>query len=163
MWAPASASNDIGTYVPDNTPLYRGDWLTSVVQNAVGWVIPNQLNPTDLNASYTPTGGTGDVWVYDANFYASSLVYGGWKCLDPVGTYNLGSCTNGRVRIDTSNDVTPYSTTEARSLLCEEMGHSVGLGHRFLAPNDPDPGCMSQDWTETNYTSHDVNHLNTWY
>jgi len=59
--------------------------------------------------------------------------------------------------------VTPYSTTEARSLLCEEMGHSVGLDHRFLPPNDPDPGCMSQDWTETNFTSHDVNHLNTWY
>lgn len=48
---------------------------------------------------------------------------------------------------------------EARSLVCEEVGHAVGLAHNI---GDPDT-CMSQDWNLTKLDSHDKGILNGRY
>lgn len=66
-------------------------------------------------------------------------------------------CTQGRVRLNQYQ--APYTNTEAKSLACEELGHSVGLAHS----GEVNTSCMSQQWDQTQLSTHDRAHLNAIY
>jgi hypothetical protein len=74
---------------------------------------------------------------------------------------NSGTCARGDVILKLYAPYVPggsWSATEQRSLVCEEIGHALGLAHDFSRT-----GCMPQSWSSTDYTAHDDGHLNSWY
>lgn len=112
------------------------------------------MNPTQLTTQYVSLSEA-YLNIVDNN-YGDSGFSGLWDCATGP---NTGVCDRGDVIFNTCGCAAPggsYGTTERRSLACEEMGHGVGLAHRRY-------GCMSQDWDRTNWTNHDVNHVNDWY
>lgn len=84
--------------------------------------------------------------------------------LDEYLSGGLLICTDSHVHLDlylvgAPNQPGPsYSTTEARSLMCEEVGHAIGLAH-YCEGNS----CISQDWTDTDWTHHDDSVVNGIY
>lgn len=155
---PASASNDLGVRVPDGTPvyLYRNN-LTSGFSDAVEFVRQNGINPTDMTSLYASSVSKTYINIAD-NDYGATGWYGLYNCATGP---NSGVCKRGDVLINLYAPYVPggtWSATERRSLVCEEVGHALGLAHDFTRN-----GCMSQDWAASDYTAHDDAHLNSWY
>lgn len=160
LTAPAAhASNDLGVRMPDGTPmyLYRND-LTTGFFNAVEWVRQNDINPTDLTTLYASSISTAYVNIVDLDYGATGW-YGLYDCATGP---NSGVCDRGDVifNLHYSPPDGSWSAQDRRSLACEEIGHAMGLAHRYPTPL---VGCMAQQWDETDYTAHDVSHLNSWY
>lgn len=153
------ATNDLGFRMPDGTPTYmlRND-LTTGFSDAVEWHRQNNMNPTDLTTLYTTSIYETYMNIVDSNYGAI-----GWS-----GAYNCASwasgsiCQRGDVYLNLYGGYVPggsYDATERRSLVCEEIGHAVGLDHRKTVT----VGCLTQDWSRTSWTDHDNNHVNNWY
>lgn len=143
--------------MPDGTPslIYRNA-LEPAWHDTVEWVRQNDWNPTDLTTLYE--------YITDAYVNVVDNNYGptGWVGAENCGTgpNNSGVCARSDVMINLYAAYIPggtWSLTERRSLMCEEMGHSLGMNHNTYN------GCMSQDWADTFYSSHDVSHINAWY
>jgi hypothetical protein len=154
----AHASNDLGVRVPDGTPTYMfRNALTTRFSNAVEWVRQNQMNPTDLTTLYASSVSSTYLNIVD-NDYGNT----GWSGLYDCATGpNSGVCQRGDVIFNLWSGAAPggsYDDTEARSLACEEIGHAMGLAHRYT-----EAGCMAQQWSRTAWTTHDRNHINAWY
>lgn len=153
--SPAHATNDNTVRVPDGTPvyLYRNS-LTTGFYNAVEYVRQNGINPTDMTSLYASGVSSTYINIVDNDY--GPFWFGMWDCA--TGD-NVGVCSRGDVFLNIG--VTPpggWSDTKYRSLVCEEMGHGIGLAHRYT-----ENGCMSQDWADTDYSSHDDAHLNSYY
>ena len=131
-------------------------FLTNQMDFAVEFNVNFNWNPTDINSNgwiwVNDSGKEADV--YDANY--SATWYGKWTCLD----FDWSVCRNSKVQINMSYG--PYTDTEAKSLVCEEMGHAVGLAHREVNYSS----CMKRPvcWSCTFLGDpHDVDHLDAIY
>jgi hypothetical protein len=155
---PAHAGNDLGVRVPDGTPVYLfRNALTAGFSDAVAYVRTNGINPTDMTSLYASGVSSTYINIVD-NDYGPSQWVGMYDCATGP---NRGVCSRGDVIINLYQPYVPggsWSATERRSLVCEEIGHALGLAHRTTAN-----GCMSQDWNDTDYSAHDDAHLNNWY
>ncbi len=111
----------------------------------------NNVEPTDISTTlYGHSSGLErEVNVYD--YVSGSSAYGWAQCMSSSGT----TCWNWYVVM---NQAYSYTNAQAESLMCEEIGHSVGLHHRYV-----DGTCMSQQWDENRFNQHDINHLNAIY
>jgi hypothetical protein len=148
----ASAGNDLGHKAGSNaTVTYNSSLLGTNAHDALHYNDNNSIEPTDISTlHYHETAGL-EVNVYDYS-YGNTGWYGRWYCRRWSGSI----CLEGVVQINLSYG--PYTTTEMRSLMCEEFGHSVGLAH-----SSESASCMSQRWDRTLLTSHDKGILNAKY
>lgn len=148
----ASAGNDLGHKAGSNaTVTFNHSLLETNAHNAAHYNDENSIEPTDISTSlYHETAGL-EVNIYDYN-YGNTGWYGRWYCRRWSGSI----CLEGVVQINLSYG--PYTVTEMRSLMCEEVGHSVGLAH-----SGENASCMSQQWDKTLLTSHDKGILNAKY
>lgn len=136
--------------------LFRNS-LTPGFYNAVEYVRQNAVNPTDMTSLYASGVSTTHLNIVDNDYGATT-----WSGLYDCATGpNSGICDRGDVIINLYPPYVPggtWSDTERRSLVCEEMGHGFGLAHDFSRN-----GCMSQDWADTDWSSHDDGQINAWY
>lgn len=128
--------------------------LTSNFDSAWSSNNVHDISPTDI---YVVNGVSCDNFDIRMNDYAYGDIgiYGWWECHSFVGS---DMCDTGHVHINLSQK--NYSSGDALSLTCEEIGHSVGLGHRFGATTGT---CMSQQWSDQHLDTHDTNVLNSNY
>jgi hypothetical protein len=145
-------------YTDNNIVTFHYALLDGVFADSTNWVRINELEPTRL---VTGTGTTteesaADVSVFDANYGDS----GWWGVAECMVLQSATICEHHHVRINRfhSPGGDGWSATERRSILCEEIGHTLGLRHR-----DASGTCMSQRWNETHFNSHDDDHINARY
>lgn len=158
---PALASNfgaGGGIYFADSaTHDFFNDKLTSRFVNATSWVRTNVINPTDLNTTSASSHGANvDVVSMDGNFgcawygrVSCAAVAAGSKCNHWHVSYDLdcGALTDG----------------EARSVVCEELGHTVGLRHGSTGTNRSSCLARPVNWSNVRWSSHDRAHVNGRY
>lgn len=149
---PAQATNVTGWRAGTNsTVTFNKSSLTALFDAAFNYNDANSIEPTDINTLVFVNTFPEEVNVYDA-YYGDTGWYGIWDCQ----SYSLPYCYQSRVRINLS--ARNYSLADSRSLICEEVGHSVGLDHHYGWQS-----CMSQSWNQTKLDSHDMDHLNSIY
>ena len=136
----------------NNVVTFNKSQLTTTISNAFNYNDSNSIEPTDISTTVYTNSSLREVNVYDYN-YGDTGWYGRWFCQ----TFYDGSlwCADGRVQI---NLYWSYNDTQARSLVCEEIGHSVGLSH-----SAENASCMSQQWDKTFLSDHDKAQLNNKY
>ena len=152
---PVTASNLLGHRAGwDSTVKVNKVALSAQFNTQVNNVLSESVNPTDitLQIAIDQAAANWEVNIYDAN-YGDTGWAGHWNC-QVWGSMTV--CTQGRVRL---NQVVSYTNQEAKSLACEEIGHSLGLAHS----NEVNASCMSQQWNQTKLSTHDRNHLNSIY
>ena len=135
----------------NNIVTFNQSALTDNIHNAAHFVDDNSIEPTDISTTLFHSDPGKEVQIYDWN-YGDTGWYGRWFC-QSWGAGNV--CLDGRVQI---NLFWAYNQQQARSLVCEEVGHAVGLAH-----SGEDGSCMSQQWDETLLSPHDKAHLNAIY
>lgn len=86
--------------------------------------------------------------------YGTNMPTGWYHCHK---NYSANGCDKGEVHINTSYGNIPEVYSRTLRLMCEEIGHSVGLGHR----SDPD-SCMSGS-TAAHLDAHDKEAINNNY
>jgi len=148
----ASATNVTGLKTGiDRTITFHQYYLDTQFHDAFHHTDSNDIEPTDITTSlWGHAGGTiREVNVYD---YVSLSSDFGWAT---CGSLSGSTCSQWTVVMNQSYS---YTNSQAESLMCEEVGHSVGLDHRFL-----DGTCMSQQWDEYHIDTHDHNHLDSLY
>lgn len=161
--SPVAATNDLGHKAGGNsTVTFLKYYLTTVVSNAFNFNDMNSIEVTDIATTInTTTNPDNDIYyprevnVYDAD-YGDTGWYGRWAC---TTWGSFGVCVVGAVNINLFPEPPlPLNDAEARSLVCEEVGHAVGLAHSRDANS-----CMSQDWALTLLNAHDKGILNGRY
>lgn len=83
----------------------------------------HDIEPTDINATHAHSCATVEVRVNDS-FYGLNQPPGWWECHDRSPSV----CLSGHVHInlDKARD---YSAALKMALICQEVGHGVGLAH----------------------------------
>lgn len=140
--------------------------LTSRVATSVDGVRGESLDPTNLITTRVTTHGSGirqaDISVVD-EYYGDTGWSGQSVCQQSYYAYfndpdMVYFCVHNHVRINLSS----YRNNTDRSrkhVVCQELGHAVGLRHTTL-----DGSCMeSGDFSETTLSKHDAGHINTQY
>lgn len=114
------------------------------------------IDPTDIRpAIYHDQSDFKEVQVLDGN-YGSDRWYGRWYCSDWNSDQTV--CLDGRAQHNL--DKGPYSTDEARHLVCMEIGHAVGLAHQDAWTTS----CMEEGaWGQGTLDSHDEHEINKIY
>lgn len=152
--APAALGLNLNGYRAgeNSTVTFNRSQLTTNITNAFNYNDVNSVEPTDISTTLFTNSTQKEVNIYDYN-YGDTGWYGRWFCQ----TFKSGTlwCLDGRVQI---NLYWSYTVTQARSLVCEEVGHSVGLSH-----SAENASCMSQQWDKTLLSSHDRAQLNNKY
>ncbi len=129
--------------------------------NAADAVRNNILDPTVINTNRTYAHDDSDVSIIDAYYDADWA--GLYSCPD-VSNSNDSICHHAHVQIDLSNtEGGNYDWAEKKHLMCQELGHSLGLTH-----DPPDNGrttCMQNPVTLgfDHLHDHDKNHLSNRY
>lgn len=148
--------------------LYKGDQrdgsisfhkcdLISLFENAFNDNNTHDIAPTRIFSNPVNNScNNGDVRINDYA-YDQSLYIGWWECHAIAEGGNI--CDAGHIHIDLNE--TAYSAGDALSLVCEEIGHSIGLGHR---PESTGTTCMKGVWANRHLdTDHDRNVINANY
>lgn len=160
--APVYGTNVLGHRAgPDPSIRFNKINLGPSFTNAVDFNDVNNIEPTDISSiMYTNADASlGEVNIYDAD-YGNVIWQGNWSCRD-WGTGNI--CLKGRVQFNQYWG--PYPSQEAKSLACEEIGHSVGLHHSQAGtvPDQWNVSCMSQNPAEVYLSNHDETHIQAIY
>lgn len=159
-----------GVNMQDNSTMtYSRQSLTSGNDLAVGWVLNNDVVPTDIALAAemaTPDSNTDviyndyDYWNYCGYAWHGGLgtVVGLMVCVSLSGS----RCNQAEVDLDTSfTDITTPGYRQA--LACHETGHTLGLTHN---PNNLSStyGCMPASLeSQFIYSPHDLSHINSNY
>lgn len=154
---PGIGVNDNGVWLTNNANWNVGRRaLAQFFSSGVTAAVNQEFDPTDLAANIdTPSGcpdSTYDVCAFDSD-YGNTEWVGVNQCAGSTsGSHPNQECSLAFVKYNTR-----YSVNSAKSLACEELGHSVGLRHRFT---DPD-SCMSQIGEDL--IPHDKGHIDDTY
>ncbi len=158
--APALAEhfrNEPGLYFGDDrdgTIDFQQCELTTKYHDA--WHLNNDhdIEPTDVVVTTGHTCDNLDVRVNDWDYGANGKA-GWWECHSVAG--DGVTCDTGHVHINLN---TTKTDGEALHILCQEIGHSVGLGHR---PDATTATCMdnSDSWDKRHLDAHDSNVINS--
>jgi hypothetical protein len=130
--------------------------LASTMHDAAHNTDTTDVEPTDVYTLIYHTG-TREVTINDDSY--NSPYYGWYECHSEYLSGGLLICTDSHVHIDLYDPPGgSYSTTEARALMCEEVGHAIGLAHSTEGNS-----CMSGSWNDTDWTGHDDGVVNGIY
>ena len=127
--------------------------LSTNSHNAYHSNADHDIGPTDIQRIEIHGWDTVDVRVNDAA-YGNTWI-GWWECHDWGAN---GYCNHGHSHLNTSWAAVPENYWVTLSVMCEEVGHSVGLDHRGSASgscmNDYDDSTLyhldGHDWYEIN-------------
>lgn len=114
----------------------------------------HDITPTDIVSSNVHTCTVVDVGVFDASYAQSGP--GFYECHN--FNSDLTVCQVGHVHMDTDDPQIPEDAGFTHTVVCQEVGHSVGLDH---PTNPPDPTCMIG--SSQHLSMHDTNLLNSNY
>lgn len=124
----------------------------------------HDIEPTDISTILYHGCATVDVRIngYAYGFGSNSYGYGWYEC---HAFYAPQGCDKGHIHINVSWGFIPEDYSDTLSLVCQEVGHSVGLGHRRRENNT---SCMSlvyyrYDLNAFHLDGHDIWHLNDRY
>lgn len=114
----------------------------------------HDIAPTDINPTHAHSCATVEVRVNDS-FYGLNQPPGWWECHD--GSPSV--CLSGHVHINLDK-AGSYSTALKLALICQEVGHSVGLAHA-----DTGNSCMHNPLStlRQHLVQHDIDILNSQY
>lgn len=125
--------------------------LTENFRQAGDYTINWNINPhPDLNVNSITTSGVGQINLFDDNY--SGVTWSGlWEC---VSYSSPNVCQQGNTYFNLLKG--PYSSRDARSLVCEEVGHGVGLAHNSDSATKSS-SCMQRPvcWACTRWNDHD--------
>lgn len=156
--ARATAFGPPAPYFADNnnhTFFYNGVTVQNIT--ATEWSRTNRLNPTDMSSDvFQSSNNDTDVIVEDATYTTGAMAnyWGGWTCVRLVSG-SADKCNSGKLQLNLRFGYANYALT------CQEIGHSLGLGHASTAAS-----CMYQNANQaTNYySSHEItDHINDRY
>jgi hypothetical protein len=127
-------------------PVFIESSVPPALRNALTWSFTNNYG---YNLDFfRVTSGDWDVYVRAYN--AGDIGYSGWVDCRPDaeqgGNHPFHHCADQQLRFNTFYPHQYDTTNEARSLVCHELGHTVGLQH----PSSDTGSCM---------TAHDYSHL----
>lgn len=128
--------------------------LTTKFANAFSDNNSHDVIPTDITVSAFNGCDNVDIRMNDWN-YDQTTYYGWWQCHTLV---NSDMCDIGHVHMDLNER--DYTAGEALAQTCEEIGHSVGLGHRYNSTTDT---CMKSEWSARHLQRHDFEAINSHY
>jgi hypothetical protein len=114
----------------------------------------HDIAPTAIIPTHTHSCSTIEVRVNDSA-YGSNQPPGWWECHDVSGSV----CLSGHVHINTDK-ANSYSAALKLALMCQEVGHSVGLAHA-----DSGNSCMNNPLStdRQHLVQHDIDILNAQY
>ncbi len=156
----------VGGHWRNEAGLYKGDDRSGTIDwqqcdlNARfhdAWHLNNDhdIEPTDIVVTTGHLCESDDYRVNDYDYGANGFK-GWWECHELV---DADMCDRGHVHINLYYG--PYTDGEALHVMCQEIGHSIGLGHR---PNTAGDTCMDQTaTTKKHFDSHDTNVVNEKY
>lgn len=114
----------------------------------------HDIEPTDITSSIYHSCDTVDVRINDWPF-GTDDPYGWYECHQ---YHSADNCDHGHAHINTSYDFIPEDYDRTLSLVCHEIGHSVGLGHA-----GQDGSCMVAVGWPKHFTDHDGDAINSHY
>lgn len=124
----------------------------------------HDIGPTSITRREVHGCDTVDVRIngYAYGFGANSYGFGWYECHD---FYAPEGCDKGHAHINVSYGFIPEDYADTLTVVCQEIGHSVGLGHRA---RENDTSCMSTvenrgDLTPPHLDSHDKAEINSRY
>lgn len=153
---PASAGNWLNFKAGDNQVYFHQCDLRDKTHDAFHNNSDHDILPTDINPHQYHGCDTVDVRINDGQYFDESA-YGWYECHDDV---DRPVCDHGHVHINSKYDFLFNDNGTMLSLVCEEIGHSVGLAHR---PSGDESSCMSQRWESRHLDSHDTNTIDNHY
>jgi hypothetical protein len=155
--ATAMANNWLGFVAgSDRTVTFNSCNQTSQMHAVAHDNDSHDIAVTDINTTWAHACTIVEVIINDLD-YGNTNWFGAYECHNWNSTRTR--CINtGHVHINLFYG--PYSYNQALSLMCEEVGHSVGLDHR---PSDDTTSCMSQNFTSLHLDNHDKGLLNSHY
>lgn len=114
----------------------------------------HDIDPTDITSSSIHSCTVVDVGVYDASYAQSGP--GFYECHSFNPSFTV--CQVGHVHMDTDDPGIPENAGFTLKVMCQEVGHSVGLDHPTSPPN---PTCM--DGSSQHLSTHDHNLIDSNY
>jgi hypothetical protein len=155
--SPGIGTSDNGVWLTNNANWIVGRRdLTTFYRNGVTNAVLDEFAPTDLDPTLLSPDSCPDA-SYDVCAFDSNYGNTGWVGVNQCNGSTTGSHPNQRCSLAFNKYNLYYSVNSAKSLACEELGHSVGLRHRFADP----VSCMSQQGDDL--VLHDRNHINNRY
>lgn len=119
------------------------------------------IEPTDITTSLSAADAcdTNDVRINDYGYGTDT--YKGWfEC----HVFNSAqNCNEGHAHINTSYSDIPEDDGSTLSIVCEEIGHSVGLAHSKTSDPGYTSSCMWTSQDDGHLTSHDKGVLDANY
>ena len=166
--------NGLNMHEPyDSSIDYYFSGVSSDFQDAVHWIMRNDVNPTDLQGfeTFNSTASYMDVRIYDgaysdwcgANWYPYSNpgTVGMAKC-SAVSQIDATACRWHTVAIS-STWVAQASAVHHKRLACHEIGHVLGIPHNEHSISEYNNSCMrdgvSSPGTDAFYSNHEVNNM----
>ena len=116
--------------------------------DAMDWTRGVNLDPTEMNTDLKNLHDNSDVASYHK--YWDTNWAGLADCIDR----DVLVCLHWHLKFNTKDG--PYDYLDKLFLACHESGHSAGLHHR----EQSDPSCLTYDWSERVFDSHDEGHIN---
>ena len=165
-----STSCTVGNMADSSTHTYFGSGLDSRVEGAMDWHFANGFNDTHVTPVLEdPATSYTDVIVLDSYW----TDYCGLQWTDPTNNAHGHTrcaaiktndrCEKYQVRIDLESiDSSQTTLKKRRSLLCHEIGHSLGLRHISNTTTCMNTGLWSND-NSNSYNDHTRWHMRDEY
>lgn len=138
--SPSHATHYGSYYHPNNTfhVFYYGTSLTQTWINVVNWNRTNNLDPRVFDSVWTDYHDVADASVGNADLDGSTVGIVSCAGRDPT---DQRMCTHYHVTYD---HVSPMTLNQQRSVGCQEIGHTLSLGHRV----NNSTSCMTDSTTD---------------
>lgn len=132
--------------------------LNNTVQNKFNDNDNHDIDSTQITTHVSNGCDNQDVEVID-DHYGAGDDFGWYECHDP---HSPEVCDKGHVHINLDKGRVPENPDDTLSLVCEEVAHSVGLGHRSEGANN---SCLRRPvtWSNKHLDNHDQVTINDHY
>lgn len=151
---PASATNLLGHDAGDANVYFTMCQFEANTHSTFHDNDNHDINPTAINSIPQHTCSEIDVFVTDGA-YGTDDPTGWWEC---HVWFDSNTCDKGHAHINISYSNIPEDYNRTLTLMCEEIGHSVGLHHSGSSDS-----CMSTNLNALHLNPHDKAQLNALY
>lgn len=152
--SPASATNLLGHDAGDSNIYFTMCQLDATTHATFHDNDNHDINSTQITSINQHTCSEIDVFITDGA-YGTDDPTGWWEC---HVWFDGNTCDKGHVHINISYSNIPEDYNRTLTLMCEEVGHSVGLDHSGATDS-----CMSANLSALHLNPHDRAHLDALY